>query len=171
MYTVILYQPTVYSGGLIKDDDVQFGAQCARRAYVCLVYICGIVEAVLGVHQGENQSKNPRSGSRKNERREKIKARSQVESCADFYFEASLDCAGILLSYSDYSKNLVDLLSKADGRIPTIDQDYTLLKYSSQYDSLQSIITAYLQVRRCYVSFCMYLTRSSGLAVLTSAEH
>jgi hypothetical protein len=146
MYTFMLYQPTIRHGGLYSDEGTNFEVRCAQRAYVCLVFICGIVNAVVAAHDGTAGQR-----TRLNNRREAIKARSQLESTLDFYFEASLDCATILLSYSDYSRNsksLVDLVTKifAENTLSSLDEVRILRGFGFQFKLLQSEITAYLQV-------------------------
>lgn len=153
MYTFMLYQPTIRHGGLYNDEGTHFEVRCAQRAYVCLAFICGILNAVVAAHRNDDHTHNGTAGQRTrlNDSREAIKARSQLESTVDFYFEASLDCATILLSYSDYSrssKSLVDLVTKMSVQrtLSSLDEVRILRGFGFQFKSLQSEITAYLQV-------------------------
>ena len=151
MYTFLLHPPTAVPQKLDKAVDLNFEGRCAEQVYFCLTFAHGIIDAIMVSHRGTGTTK-------RNATRDEIKKRMQHDSYADFYFEAALDCAIILLPHADLTYSLATILAKfADAG--SWKEDYILRRFDSKYQQLESEIHYY-----CRVSFSV----SSPLHLLIS---
>ncbi len=138
MYTFLLHPPTTVPQKLDKAVVPNFGQQCAEQAYFCLTFAHGIIDAIMVSHRGTGMT-------RRNATRDEIKKRMQHDSYADFYFEAALDCALILLPHADLTYSLATILTKF-ANAASWKEDYILRRFDSKYQQLETEIHYYCRV-------------------------
>lgn len=123
-----------------SNSAADLSEKCAEQAYVCLTYVYGIIDAILASHRTTRTRI-----TKLNARRAEIKARTRHDSYADYYFEAALDCAIILLPYADCTTAVAKVLEKFSATEPW-RQHYVLKRFSPQFELLHGEIDAYRRV-------------------------
>lgn len=154
MYAFILHPPATAAEKWDKAVDLNFGERCAEQAYLCLTFTHGIINAIMVSHHGAGTTK-------RNASRAEIKERTQHDSYADYYFEAALDCAVILLPYADQTKSLATVLAKFSDA-SSWNEDYILRRFCSQFQQLELEVHDYRRVS-LFVFPPLHLLVSEGI--------